>query len=199
MGRKPQLHFEHNEHQQAIFEDYLQSQRMELTAQKFGVTRQRVQQIIKLFGYKRPFLQKPTEEEKLELKRSRFIRKFWARIDKTGEDECWNWSGCKDPNGYGHIHLPKYMNFGIGKSECAHRIAWIFSNGEIPEGMNILHTCDNPPCCNPSHLYLGTQKENCRDRDERFYQNGKVPIRKKYRTIASKRELPAEIYPQEPE
>jgi len=45
----------------------------------------------------------------------------------------------------------------------AHQIAWVSANGPIPDGLNVLHRCDNPPCCRPEHLFLGTQKDNVRD------------------------------------
>lgn len=73
----------------------------------------------------------------------------------AGDDACWPWMGRKDADGYGVI----------GTSVRAHRVAWAYSNGEIPHGMVIMHTCDNPPCCNPSHLRLGTYADNAHDRD----------------------------------
>lgn len=59
------------------------------------------------------------------------------------------------------------MIWGNGGMRGVHRVAWEAWNGTIPAGMWVLHHCDNPPCCNPAHLYLGTPADNNRDRDER--------------------------------
>jgi hypothetical protein len=81
---------------------------------------------------------------------------FWAKVNISGPTNCWPWMASKIPDGYG--------NFSInGKIMLTHRLAWEFTFGPIPEGMNICHTCDNPPCCNPAHLFLGTQIDNIRD------------------------------------
>ena len=62
--------------------------------------------------------------------------RFWAKVDKS--DECWEWTGIRGQNGYGHFRVGKEM---VG----AHRFAWTLENGPIPEGMSVLHRCDNPP------------------------------------------------------
>lgn len=62
------------------------------------------------------------------------------------------------PRGYGHI----YVN---GRPALTHRLAWILANGPIPDGLHVLHHCDNPPCCNLAHLFLGTDADNAADRD----------------------------------
>lgn len=70
---------------------------------------------------------------------------------------CWNWFGAHDSDGYGFIgHVDKLIR--------AHRVAWLIYRGEIPEGMQVLHRCDNPPCCNPDHLFLGTVRDNMKDK-----------------------------------
>jgi hypothetical protein len=78
--------------------------------------------------------------------------------ERTG---CHIWTGPRDRNGYGKISLSKRSSIS------AHRAAWQLASGGIPPGMFVCHTCDNPPCCNPAHLFLGTPLDNARDRDRK--------------------------------
>jgi hypothetical protein len=76
------------------------------------------------------------------------------------ESGCILWIGAWKPYKYGELNYKRKI--------CdAHRLAWKAYVGEIPEGMCVLHKCDVPPCINPNHLYLGTQKDNAHDREER--------------------------------
>lgn len=83
-----------------------------------------------------------------------------------GQGNCWPWTAAISKWGYGHAAFPraKARALGIRHMRNAQRIAWELTNGEIPPGLCVLHSCDNPPCCNPSHLFLGTQADNQRDR-----------------------------------
>lgn len=87
-----------------------------------------------------------------------------ARTVET-ENGCHEWQGAvrkgKAPQfGYGHMHTRRD---GYNRVEYVHRIAYMEFIGEIPENMLVMHTCDNPICCNPDHLVLGTQQDNMRD------------------------------------
>lgn len=85
-------------------------------------------------------------------------RRFWARVDKRGPDECWPWVGPTDRVGYG-----AYCFISHEGPIPAHRIAYGLANGGIPDGLHVLHKCDNRPCCNPAHLYTGTHTDNMAD------------------------------------
>ena len=83
---------------------------------------------------------------------------FYLKINDL--NSCWIWSGPKIKTGYGVIG---YRENGNRQRIYAHRLSWILSHGEIVPGIQVLHHCDNPPCCNPEHLFLGTQADNMHD------------------------------------
>lgn len=98
--------------------------------------------------------------------------RFWSKVDKRGPDECWLWmAGILVTAG-----LPTYGMMWVGKqNQAAHRVSWQIHFGPIPDGLFVLHRCDNMPCVNPAHLWLGTQLDNMRDRSAK----GRAPIGEK--------------------
>lgn len=83
--------------------------------------------------------------------------RFWRGVDKSGgPDSCWTWMGAKSGKGYGIIRVDKH-------NIPTHRVSWEIHNGPIPDGKKCLHRCDNPPCCNVAHLFLGSQADNMSD------------------------------------
>lgn len=93
------------------------------------------------------------------------VERFWKRVDKRDDDECWDWTGGLDSCGYGMLRVPGPRS--SHKKARSSRVAWEIANGPIPDGMCVLHSCDRPKCCNPRHLRLGTQADNTRDKMER--------------------------------
>jgi len=94
-------------------------------------------------------------------------RNFWKKVDKSGgADACWLWTAGRSRGGYGQFKIES-------RDALAHRVAWTLANGQIPHdgshhGICVCHDCpdgDNPSCCNPAHLFLGTNAENMRDRN----------------------------------
>lgn len=86
------------------------------------------------------------------------FKRLYNKIKKT--PACWLWTGVKNNKGYGLFFFDK-------KLKLAHRVLWEITNGNIPEGVHVLHRCDNPACVNPSHLFLGSQKDNMVDMTEK--------------------------------
>jgi hypothetical protein len=112
---------------------------------------------------------------------SEFADRFWLKVDKSGE--CWNWTASKRGNGppwrsYGQVWRRKNKRL-----ELAHRVAWELKFGDIPDGACVCHKCDNPLCCNPDHLWIGTiadnnidRHEKGRDADSRGEKNGRAKL-----------------------
>ena len=89
----------------------------------------------------------------------KLIRRFEAKVDRNGPragrlGRCWVWMGARSSKGYGSFAVTRHHIVG------AHRVAWEIANGPIPDGLWVLHHCDNPPCVRRSHLFLGTNSIN---------------------------------------
>lgn len=88
-------------------------------------------------------------------------QRFEAKIKKT--EDCWEWTAARDKDGYGFFSKE-------GKQLKAHRAAWEFERGAIPDGIQVLHKCDNPKCVRVDHLFLGTNIDNVKDRTQKRRQ-----------------------------
>lgn len=84
--------------------------------------------------------------------------RFLKRVQVGAPSECWEWTASRNQKGW-----HGQWRAGDGRIELTHRAAWRLMRGEIPAGLCVLHRCDNPPCCNPAHLFLGTRSDNARD------------------------------------
>lgn len=92
------------------------------------------------------------------------IERFWRKVHVGVPEICWVWHAYRHRQGYGMVGFD-------GKLYLAHRVAWALCNGSIPAEIMVCHTCDNPPCCNPKHLFLGTHTDNMRDMQQKDRAN----------------------------
>lgn len=88
-------------------------------------------------------------------RRTPISERYWRYV--VVREGCWDWSGGRIGRGYGALQGEDR------RVKTAHRVSWEIHRGPIPDGMNVLHRCDNPPCSNPDHLFLGSQRENVID------------------------------------
>lgn len=94
-------------------------------------------------------------------RRTMICENIFAHCDQSdGPNSCWPFLRSKNRDGYGHVWVE-------GRLESAHRFAFMVSTGPIPAGLSVLHSCDNPSCCNPAHLRIGSQYDNVQDREDR--------------------------------
>lgn len=84
------------------------------------------------------------------------INRFLDKVEKRGPNDCWLWVSAKTNDGYGEITID-------GQLIYAHRFSYELFVGPIPDGLCVCHHCDNPPCCNPKHLFTGSRKDNAQD------------------------------------
>lgn len=82
--------------------------------------------------------------------------RFWSKVSKCECDKCWEWTASLNSKGYGRMNMQ-------GRTGLSHRLSWLIHFSEIPDGLDVLHHCDNPKCVNPNHLFLGTHSDNMRD------------------------------------
>lgn len=94
--------------------------------------------------------------------------RFWSKVDIRAKKECWDWKGCLHSAGYGQISAG--TNGRHWRKEFSHRVAWLLANGRLPSKKHVLHRCDNRVCCNPSHLFLGTNLDNIKDKMQKGRQ-----------------------------
>jgi hypothetical protein len=92
------------------------------------------------------------------------VERFWSYVDTSGgDDACWLWLRKTDKDGYGHF-TPSAVDrlYGLPRWP-AHRFAHFITSGVYPDRLLVCHSCDNPPCCNPAHLFIGTNQDNVDD------------------------------------
>jgi hypothetical protein len=171
------------------YEDMIELRKQGITLREIGerlggISRERVRQLI---GNTKDITPKKiilTKEERKEIRDQKRIDRFWGRVDRRGTDDCWNWTAnCHPVTGYGRTRCSRDFIY-------SHRMAYELTHGEIPVGMCVLHSCDNPKCCNPAHLRVGTQQDNVDDRVARnnkkksgsksYYETRNLEIYKSY-------------------
>src|SRR5262245_56068801 len=95
--------------------------------------------------------------------------RFWRKVERGDASVCWPWKAARS-SGYGVLRV-------AGRNIRANRLAWELTHGPVPPGLWVLHRCDNPPCCNPAHLFLGSNEDNVRDMQSKGRARPPLPRR----------------------
>lgn len=101
----------------------------------------------------------------------RLLHTFWDRVAIGEPDECWIWQAGRSSDGYGVFKV------GPGTRASSHRVAWALHNQAEPRKAHVCHTCDNPLCCNPGHLFLGTARDNMADKVKKGRARGRFSVK----------------------
>lgn len=113
------------------------------------------------------------------------VARFWSKVCKGNPDECWEWQAARGYFGYGVFSIRSRLL-------PAHRYAYELVHGAIPQGWQVCHVCDNPPCVNPSHLWLGTAKANAQD----MARKGRDPMHTHPENVLRGDQHPARQHPE---
>lgn len=93
--------------------------------------------------------------------------RFWEKVAVGSNEDCWPWLAALTHDNYGRFSVD-------GGQVMSHRMAWILTNGKLEPNICVCHSCDNPPCCNPAHLWLGRHQDNQRDMAHKKRRSGTI-------------------------